>query len=89
VPELLDQEYSPAFYDFRHSNYTGRNDRTRDTARAFCEGVWGSYGTSTDKHILDTHSFLLPEGIELQEQSDPDWLIKFYNFCDKYIEVGV
>ncbi|ELU13329.1 hypothetical protein CAPTEDRAFT_186000 [Capitella teleta] len=69
APELLDQEYSGEFYDLRHSNYSEGGDRTRDSARAFCEGVWGTY-----------------EGVVLDEQGEPDWLIHFYKYCDKYIE---
>lgn len=31
-------------FEFRYTNYTNRGDRTRDSACAFAEGMWGSCG---------------------------------------------
>ena len=32
-------------YEFRHSNYTGKGDRTKHSACAFAEGLWGTCRT--------------------------------------------
>jgi len=49
--------HAPSQYEFRHSNYSGKGDRTKDSACAFAEGLWGSCGT----HDSLTNSVSLSE----------------------------
>ena len=41
-PGLLDVEYDEDDFEFLHSDH--ETNRTRDTARALAEGLWGTYG---------------------------------------------
>lgn len=52
IPSLFNRPAS--HYEFRHSNYTGRGDRTRDSACAFAQGLWGTCGmfTSVKRQII-------------------------------------
>lgn len=42
-PSVLRQNYIPSLYEFRYTNYTGKGDRTKQSARAFAQGLWGKF----------------------------------------------
>jgi len=64
---------SSSQFEFRYTNYTGKGDRTKHSAEAYAQGLWG--GSSPP-----------PGGrVEFIESPTPDWLLRFTDHCDKYI----
>ena len=39
-PEVLGKDYDSSWFEFKHTE----SERTRDSARAFAEGLFGSFG---------------------------------------------
>ena len=58
-PTLLTGEYHAEEHEFRHTDYSGEGDRTRDSARAYVQGLFGSWGwlSSTLNMIQILYSF--------------------------------
>ena len=71
LPALAALEYDNTTHEFRHT--TASTQRTAESASAFAEGFLGDAMTS-------------PVQLTTVDPDD-DWLLYYYNLCEKYVDV--